>query len=246
LLAAGRCSSAALLYLLHVPAALSYPERGGFTVRPADRDRCTSIATGSAMKRILFLVILLLILGLLFAAHTASQSPPTTRRHLAQDAVLQGYPCARGYAWFYSDGKLNRCTVSHDAAFGEAQIPAGSIIQLHPDGTTWFVMLAHNATILDYPAMGGSLLGPSEGPITSFYPSGKLRSLYLVDDRTIQGVPCRSGKWGIVTDRRGAPNVVEFYENGRLHACKLTGDYRGHHAGQQIRLRLVTSLVTSQ
>lgn len=192
------------------------------------------------MKRILFLVVILLVLGLLFAAHTASQSSPSTRRLLTQDTVIQTYPCAKGYAWFYADGKLSRCTVSRDTVFGEAQIPSGSIIQLHPDGSTWFVMLAHNTTILDYPAMGGSLLGPSEGPITSFYPSGHLRSLYLVADQTIQGVPCRSGKWGILTDRRSAPNVVEFYENGSLHACKLTGDYKGHHSGQQVRLRPAT------
>jgi hypothetical protein len=198
------------------------------------------------MKRILFLAVIVLVLGLLFAAHVASQAPagrrsgpasPTTRRKLAQNTVIQGYPCAADYAWFYPDGKLNRCTVWRDTSFGEAQIPAGSIIQLWPDGTTQYVMLAHNATVLGYPAMGGSFLGPAEGTITSFYPSGRLRSLYLAEDETIDGVPCRSGKWGILTDRRSAPNFVEFYENGKLHACKLTRDYAGHREGQQIRLR---------
>lgn len=69
------------------------------------------------MKRILFLIVLLLVLGLLFAAHTASQSgtgqrsgavPQATRRNLAQDTVIQGYPCAKGYAWFCAGDKLNR------------------------------------------------------------------------------------------------------------------------------------------
>jgi len=198
------------------------------------------------MKRILFLVVIVLLLGLLFAAHTASQAPagrhngpapPTRRRRLAQNTVIQGYPCAADYAWFYPDGKLNRGTVSRDTSFGEAQILTGSIIELRPDGTPQYVMLAHNATVLGYPAMGGSFPDPAEGTIMSFCPGGRLRSLCLAKDETIDGVPCRSGKRGILTDRRSASDGVEFCENGKLHACKLTRDYAGHREAQQIRLR---------
>lgn len=180
-------------------------------------------------------VVLLLILGLLLTARIASQSP-TTRQALAQDTVIQGYPCAKGYAWFYPSGHLNRCAVSSQTAFGEARIPAGSIIQLRPDGTTQYVMLAHNTRVAGYDARGGSFLGPSEGDITAFYPSGQLRSVYLVGNQTIQGVPCRGGQWAIFTDPVNGGDAVEFYKNGTLRSCKLTRDYGGGKSGHRIVL----------
>lgn len=181
------------------------------------------------------LAVLLLVVGLLLAARTASQPPPR-RQTLTRDTVLQGYPCAKGYAWFYLGGKLDRCTVSRQTAFGQAQIPAGSIIELWPNGTTRYVMLAHNAVVLGYNAMGGSLLGPAEGTVTSFYPSGKLRTVYLVDNQIIQGVPCRGGQWGILTDPVNGGNFVEFYESGKLKSCKLTRGFGGQQRGHRLTL----------
>jgi len=166
----------------------------------------------------------------------AQSLPQTMRRTLAQDTAIQGYPCTKGYAWLYRDGSLNRCTVARETAFGEAQIPAGSIIELLPNGTTHYVLLAHNANVLGYSAMGGGVLGPGEGAVTSFYPDGKLRSVYLVGDRTIHGVPCRGAQWGILTDPVNGGNYVEFYEDGRLRSCKLTQDDGGQKSGQRLIL----------
>lgn len=166
----------------------------------------------------------------------AANQHDTTRRSLDQNTTIQGYPCAQGHAWFFQDGHLSRCTISREANFGEAQIPKGSIVELWPDGTTKYVMLAHAATVAGFLARGGGPLGPAEGSITSFYRSGKLRSLYLVDDQTIQGVPCRSGKWGIFTDPVNGGNFVEFYENGKLKSCKLTRDYGGQSRGHRLVL----------
>ena len=167
----------------------------------------------------------------------AAEAPDTARKHLQQNTIIQGYPCAKGYAWFFCDGHLSRCFVSEETSFGEARIPQGSVIELLPDGSTRYVMLAHNSKILDFEARGGGLLGPAEGATTDFYPNGKLRSLYLVHDQTIQGVPCRGGQWGIFTDPVNGGNFVEFYENGKLKGCKLTHDY----GGQLQRHRLTLS-----
>ena len=40
-------------------------------------------------------------------AQTAQPRPVTHRTKLRQDTEIQGYPCAKGYAWFYADGKLD-------------------------------------------------------------------------------------------------------------------------------------------
>ena len=166
----------------------------------------------------------------------ASGQPEATRRHLAGNTTIQGYPCAKGYAWVFPDGRLSRCTVSIDTSFGEAQIPKGSIIELWSDGTTDYVLLAHSAKIAGFLARGGGPLGPAEGSITRFYRSGKLRSLYLVHDQVIQGVPCRSGSWAILTDPINGGNFVEFYEDGKLKSCKLTRDFEGQIRGKRLEL----------
>ena len=79
-------------------------------------------------------------------------------------------------------------------------------------------------------------LGPAEGAITAFYASGKLHSFYLVNDQTVQGVPCRGGEWGIFTDTINGGNHVALYEDGRLQSCKLTRDFGGQKRGRRITL----------
>lgn len=180
--------------------------------------------------------VVVVLICISMAAWGAAGPSQVTRKSLPGDTVIQNYPCAKGYAWFYGDGALNRCTLSRDATFGEAKILRGSIIELWPDGTTHYAMLAHDAVVAGYEVMGGSLLGPGEGAMTGFYPSGKLRTIYLVSDQTIQGVPCRGGEWGIFTDFMNGGNFVEFYEDGRLQSCKLVRDFGDRKRGQRIRL----------
>ena len=174
-------------------------------------------------------------IAVLFTVFSAAgQQSQLTRKELAQPTVIQAYPCAKGYTWFFPDGKLEQCAISEPIAFGEAQIPAGSVIVLRPDGKPRHVFLARDAYVLGYNVRGGGLLGPSTGFVTTFYADGKLSSIYLVDDQIIQGVPCRGGEWGIFTDPVGGGNRVEFYEDGKLRSCKVTHDYAGRHAGQRV------------
>jgi hypothetical protein len=160
-------------------------------------------------------------------------SPETHRRHLDQPAVIQYYPCDRGYAWFFPDGSLNRCTVSRQIDFGEAHLPEGSIIVLFPNGRLRFVMLKHNTVVSDVRCSGGGPLGPAEGSVTVLYPNGKLKSCYLVMDEAIQGVPCASGgSWKAIA---GHDQAVEFYENGKLKSCRLSQDFANQKRGDGFR-----------
>ena len=63
-------------------------------------------------------------------------------------AEIQGYPCDKGYAFFYADGSLSQCSVSRGTQFGEARVPRGSIVHLTPDGKPAYAMLIHDAPIL--------------------------------------------------------------------------------------------------
>jgi hypothetical protein len=180
----------------------------------------------TALSRFLFLVALLCSLGRTGWAATDAQ---THRKTLDQAAEIQGYPCAKGYAWFFADGKLANCAVSRDTAFGEATIPAGSWITLLPDGRPRIAQMKQDTKVAGVTCMGGSWLGPSEGAMTAFYPSGKLEQCFLAGDQTVQGVPCTNG--GILGD--GVGSGAMFHESGKLKSCKLTEDFGSQHKGDR-------------
>ena len=173
----------------------------------------------------------LLLLSILIGASLLSAAAPveTQRKHLNQPTVIQGYPCARDYAWFFPDGSLYRCTFSREFDFGDARIPEGSIVHLLPNGSFDFVMLNHNTVISGALCSGGGLLGPEEGAMTALYPGGILKSCFLARDQTVQGVPCASGGfWKAIFAHEQA---VVFYPSGKLKSCGLSQEFANQKRG---------------
>jgi hypothetical protein len=175
----------------------------------------------TGMLKNLFALLLCALLGCV-CIKAAAQS---TRKKLVQPTVIQGYSCDKGYAWFYNDGRLRRCSVSQETQFGEALIPGGSILYLKPDGSRDGVQLAHSTLVHEALCDGGGVLGPAEGSMVGFYPSGKLKICYLAKDQNVQGVPCAHG--GILATLTGPDPGVYFYESGKLQSCRLAKDYGG-------------------
>jgi len=157
-------------------------------------------------------------IGFMSSVYGEDQRPHLERRHLDKPAEIQGYPCAAGYAWFYAGGALNSCQVAREVAFGEARVSAESWITLTSDGKPDFVFLRHD-TRIGPATCTGSAMG-REGSTTSFYPSGKLKECFLPADQEIQGVPCVHG--GFFSTLFGGDPSVHFYEDGELHACRLS------------------------
>jgi hypothetical protein len=171
------------------------------------------------------------------AGCAVAQTPqPHTAIHqvkLQQDTVIQGYPCARGYASYYSGGRLASCGVSKETAFGEATLPERSILSLLEDGRPEGAMMAHDTVIAGVKCGGGNwLLGPSEGAATGFYPNGKLKICFLAGDQAVQGVPCMTaGFIGMFGDGARRDGGAQFYETGKLKSCTLTRDFASLHRG---------------
>ena len=169
---------------------------------------------------------------------TTQSGSAAQRTKLQQDTEMQGYPCAKGYVWFYADGKLESCAVSREFALGEAMLPSGSILHLLLDGRPKFAVLQHNSVVAGVKCSGGNwLLGPSEGSMTVFYPSGKLEQCWLAGDQVVQGIPCmRGGFLGLFGDGARRDGGVKFYESGKLESCTLARDFgekrRGDHFQQ--------------
>jgi antitoxin component YwqK of YwqJK toxin-antitoxin module len=194
------------------------------------------------MKRLLrltsFALLILVAAGCGVTQAENSQSRPVTHRaKLQQDTEIQGYPCAKGYAWLYADGKLENCAVSKEVAFGEAKLPVGSIIALEWTGTPKYAMMEHDSEVAGVKCGGGNrLLGPSEGAMTDFYPSGKLKLCYLAGDQVVQGVPCmRGGFLGLFGDGARRDGGAKFYESGKLESCTLAKDYGGKRRGDHFQ-----------
>jgi len=157
--------------------------------------------------------------------------PELTRKILDAPTEIQGYPCARGYAWFLPDGHLKQCTVSRETAFGEASAPAGSIVVLRLDGTPNYLFLAHDAPVLGYTCKGGGPLGPSEGATTAFYPSGKLKQCWLAEDQVVQGIPCMAAGGFFSAMFHHGGFSTDFYESGKLRSCTLSKNLDGQRRG---------------
>jgi len=169
------------------------------------------------------------VIGLLYSSVTHAQKG-TYRQTLAKPTEIQGHPCDKGYAWFYSDGKLQKCTVASEIALGEFTIPAGSWITLSEEGKPSGIQAPHDIEILGLICQGGGLLGPSEGSIIAFYPTGKLKVCYLAHNQPVQGVPCAHG--GVLNSLSGSDPGVHFESDGALKSCRLSADYLGHHRGE--------------
>jgi hypothetical protein len=187
----------------------------------------------------------LLAVSLVFAVAVSvcsASEPNAIRNKLEHDKTIQGVPCAKGDAWFYPDGALNQCALSRNATIGDILAPHHSVIELWPTGAPHLLRISHNATVGGYRVMGSPRTGFPADVVTTFYPSGKLRSIYLVSDQTIQGVPCRGGgAWKLLAESASDNNSIEFFNNGRLEACRLARDYAGHTRGQRLFLPYLTA-----
>jgi hypothetical protein len=176
-----------------------------------------------------------LLLCRLFFGMPVGAQPQTTRKFLHEPTVIQGYPCAKGIAWFFADGHLQKCTVTRDIRFGEVAIPAGSWITLTEDGKPYFVQMPHNAPVLNLMCEGGGWLGTGEASTVSFFPNGKLKTCFLARDQLVQGVPCSHG--GLFSAFSNRNYVVLFYESGKLRQCLLAADYGDQHKGELFKQR---------
>ena len=178
-------------------------------------------------------VLLVVVLGAfgfwLGWAHAQDGKAKTERKKLERAQEVNGIPCAKDYAWFYAGGKLQRCTTSREVGFGMAQVPAGSIVAVLEDGRPDYAMMVRDVEVAGVTCSGGNrVLGPGEGAMTTFYPSGKLKQCFLAEDQDVLGVPCRAS--GMMRPDAG----VELFEDGRLKSCTLAKEYGGDEEGRAV------------
>jgi len=183
------------------------------------------------MKTALLPICLMFIVGV---SLSRASEPNAIRNKLEHETVIQGIPCARGDAWFYPNGALNQCTLSQPAKIGDVLAPRRSLIEVWPSGAPHYLTTPRNAMVGGYRVMGNSRIASSSAVVTTFYSNGKLRSVYLVGEQTIEGVPCRGGSaWNLLAEPGSDNNYVEFFDDGTLESCRLAHEYGGQASGQR-------------
>lgn len=126
-----------------------------------------------------------------------------------EPVTVQGYSCI-GWTWYYQDGRLDNFQAHETITIQGIKIPKNSRVFLRQDGTLDQCYFSKDIIIQGYPCDGGH-----KKEATGFYPNGKLRFIFLTEQRTIQGIPCRPG--GL--------SIIQFYENGTLKQNELPDDF---------------------
>jgi hypothetical protein len=182
---------------------------------------------------------------LLFLLLAASSGPNTVRRDLKAAQEIQGYLCAPGYAWFFADGSLESCSLARESPFGEVTAPEKSWITLTPEGAPRLLWLPQDGKVKGYLSRGGA---GEHSYSVALYPSGKLKTIWLAADTTVNGVPCMRATFA--ADVFGGGVETDFHENGKLKACKAAGtvtiDGHAFRRGDHVRLDVNGKPVAAQ
>jgi hypothetical protein len=129
--------------------------------------------------------------------------------YLAEDTVIQDYPCKATFITFYEDWTLENFQLSEPYEFGKNLLPINTWIILTKEGHIRICQFPKDTEIQGHLCKGG--WGGRSGCTTGFYKNGKLKHFFSREDILIEGVPCKRG--GVI-----------LHDNGRLKKCKLTED----------------------
>jgi hypothetical protein len=140
------------------------------------------------------------------------------RETLGSETVISGIPCAPGYAWRYTDGRLGRCTLARAATIDGAALPAQTTVALEANGRIAYVFLPGTIVI-----EGHSCRGHGHDVMTQFHPGGRLKLCWLEHDEVIQGLPCAKTTF-LGEMFGGPPSGVAFAADGRLSGCRISRD----------------------
>lgn len=133
---------------------------------------------------------------------------------MAENSVVQGFPCEKGWIHFRKDWTLLAFQLSEECSYRGTLLPAHTWILLpHSEVRKGYACsFPFDYTVQGYTCRG---TGGYKGVHTGFYDSGRLRSFYPSQNIDIDGVPCK----------KTLLFNVELHENGKLGRCRLSMDH---------------------
>ncbi len=139
----------------------------------------------------------------------AKFSHSSMKGYLAEDTLIEGYPCKKGFVFFYDNGNLNTFQFSKPFEFSDFVIPAKTWGKLDKEGDIYICFFSKDTEVQGY-LCKGSIMG-LEGITTSFHKNGKLSCFFPRKSVEINGIPCK----------RSVFHLTGLHDNGRLRNCTL-------------------------
>ena len=179
--------------------------------------RVRSIVFGSLGIGVATVFALLLILG-------SSEEHGTGRRVVVPEGEVtevQGVSCT-GKIEYYQNGNLEFCHLAREDTLSGQRLPAGTGVHFTEDGLFNWCMLQKDSEIQGYLTRG-----EGHGFMTEFHPKGQVKTVYLVKDQVIQGIPCAKFRFlsAVFWPVHGKNGGTYFHENGQLKYCELSKNY---------------------
>ena len=128
---------------------------------------------------------------------------------LAQDTVIDGWPCDKDFIVFHPDWRLDELQLSQEYERNGIVMPEGTWVFPDKRGNPGICMFPHDVEIQGH-LCRGSWMG-KEGFMTAFYASGKLHWFYSRDPVVVDGVTCNDSLF----------EAIYLHPDGRLQQCEL-------------------------
>ena len=155
-------------------------------------------------------------------------SHSSKKGYLAEDTLIQDYPCKKGFVVFYDDWSLNTFQFSEPFEFSGFVIPAKTWGMLDKEGNIYICFFSKDTEVQGYPCRG-SIMG-REGIQTSFHKNGKLNCFFPRKDIEIDGILCKGSVF----------HLTVLHNNGRLRSCTLAETTTIH--GSEYKMKSKISL----
>lgn len=127
--------------------------------------------------------------------------------NLAEDTVVDGWPCRRGFIDFHADWRLDECHLSREYERNGIVMPAGTRVFPDKSGNPGICLFPHDVNIQGYPCRGNR----SGGFMTAFYANGSLHWFYTRHPVVVDGLTCTNSLF----------QPIHLHLDGRLRQCKL-------------------------
>lgn len=129
--------------------------------------------------------------------------------YLAEDTIIQNYPCKKSFVVFYDDWSLDEFQVSKSFEFNDFVIPAKTWVSLDKDGNITICMFPRDIRVQGH-LCRGSIMG-RESIHTVFHKNKKLKCFFARKDVNIDSIPCKGSVF--------CP--ILLHDNGKLQSCTL-------------------------
>jgi hypothetical protein len=127
--------------------------------------------------------------------------------NLAEDTVIEGWPCRQGFVNFHADWRLDECHLSREYERNDIVMPEGTRVFPDRRGSPGVCLFPHDVEIQGYLCRGNR----RGGFMTAFYPYGQLHWFYSREPVVVDGVTCKDSLF----------EAIYLHPNGRLKQCKL-------------------------